>query len=272
MSGKEDPKSETPVVELAGVFFSYNGQTALSGVDLKVMPRDFLAVIGPNGGGKSTLLKVMLGLLAPRAGRVSLFGGPPAAGAKRVGYVPQEAGANPSVPMTAWDVALSGRLSGSGAFFRYSLKDRRAAEAALETMGMREFRNARMHELSGGQRQRVHIARALCPDPDLLLLDEPLANLDAQGRSDIYRHLAALNEHKTIVAVTHDYFTLSAFVKSVACVNRGLHFHEGPDLTQDMIEATYQCPVELVAHGVPHRVLGVHEHGPGCDHGEEGEE
>ncbi|MEW5734353.1 MAG: metal ABC transporter ATP-binding protein, partial [Thermodesulfobacteriota bacterium] len=251
-----------PVIELAGVTFSYNGQPALTGVDLLVKPCDFVAVIGPNGGGKTTLLKIILGLLTPQSGTARLFGGSPAEHAKRVGYVPQEAPASRSVPMTAWDVALTGRLRGAGALFRYRAEDRDAAAAALRSMGMWESRRKKMYELSGGQRQRVHIARALCSDPELLILDEPVASLDAQGRSEIYQRLSALNKEKTILVVTHDYFTLSTFIKSVACVNRGLFFHEGPGITRDMIEATYQCPVELVAHGVPHRVLMSHVHGP----------
>ncbi len=249
--------SET-IIDVSGVWFAFNGQPVLQEVNLKVPRGDFLVVIGPNGGGKTTLLKLMLGLLTPTRGTVRLFGLPPARAAHRIGYVPQNVHVNKTFPVSVLDVVLMGRLRTSKGWSRHSRQDRAAAQKALEKLGVWEFRKRRIGELSGGQLQRVFIARALVSGPEVLFLDEAMASIDAQSRGEFYEALTELNRTVTIVAVSHDMMILSSHVKSVACVNRDLHHHDSGEITQEMLDATYRCPVDLVAHGVPHRVLHLH--------------
>jgi zinc transport system ATP-binding protein len=254
---KEAQLSEI-IIDVSGVWFSFNGQPVLQDVDLRVERGDFLVVIGPNAGGKTTLLKLMLGLLEPTRGTVRVFGLPPARASHRIGYVPQNVHVNKSFPVSVLDVVLMGRLRTSRGWSRHSRQDRLAAQAALEQMGVWEVRERRIGELSGGQLQRVFIARALVSAPEVLFLDEAMASIDAQSRGEFYESLTELNRTVTIVAVSHDMMILSSHVKSVACVNRDLHYHGSGEITQEMLDAAYRCPVDLVAHGVPHRVLCRH--------------
>ena len=248
-----------PIIEVSRVWFSFNGQPVLQDVDLRVPPGDYLVVIGPNGGGKTTLLKLMLGLLEPTRGTVRVFGQSPRKAAHRIGYVPQDVHINKTFPVSVLDVVLMGRLRSGKGRSRHSRLDRLAAQAALEQLGVWVYRDRRIGELSGGQLQRVFIARALVSAPEVLFLDESTASIDAQSRGEFYEALTELNRTVTIVAVSHDMMILSSHVKSVACVNRDLHHHDSGEITQEMLDATYRCPVDLVAHGVPHRVLCRHE-------------
>jgi zinc transport system ATP-binding protein len=150
-------------------------------------------------------------------------------------------------------------MRGGGGWWRFSKKDRMVAQKALERMEMWEYSTRRMEELSGGQRQRVFMARALVAEPEILLLDEPTASVDTKGQSDLYEFLKKLNENVTIIVVSHDLSVVSSYVKSVACVNQQLIFHDAAEITGEMLEMAYHCPVELIAHGVPHRVLREHK-------------
>jgi zinc transport system ATP-binding protein len=254
-----NPIRTDTIIDVSGVSFSFNGQPVLQDVDLRVPRGDFLVVIGPNGGGKTTLLKLMLGLLEPTRGRVRVFGQPPRKAAHRIGYVPQNVHINKSFPVSVQDVVLMGRLRSGRGWSGHTRQDRLAAQAALEKLGMWDYRERRIGELSGGQVQRVFIARALVSGPEALFLDEAMASIDAQSRGEFYEALTELNRTVTIVAVSHDMMILSSHVKSVACVNRDLHYHDSGEITQEMLDATYRCPVDLVAHGLPHRVLCRHE-------------
>jgi zinc transport system ATP-binding protein len=149
-------------------------------------------------------------------------------------------------------------MRGGGGWRRFSGPDKIAARQALERVEMWEYRKRRIGELSGGQRQRVFMARALVGEPKILLLDEPTASVDQKGQTDFYALLKELNENVTIVVVSHDLMVLSSYIKSVACVNQQVFFHDAPEITKDMLEMAYHCPVELIAHGVPHRVLPKH--------------
>jgi zinc transport system ATP-binding protein len=255
-------KTET-IIEVRDVWFSFNGQPVLRDTNLTVPRGDFLVIVGPNGGGKTTLLKLMLGLLKPNRGIVRAFGEEPEKVAHRIGYVPQNVHVNKTFPVSVMDVVLMGCLRNGGGWSRHTQQDRAAAEKALKQMGVWIYRDRRIGELSGGQLQRVFIARALVSGPELLLLDEAMASIDAQSRGEFYETLVELNRTVTIIAVSHDMMILSSHVKSVACVNRELFYHDSGELTQEMMDFAYHCPVDLVAHGVPHRVLSQHEHEEG---------
>lgn len=248
-----------PVIELRDVSVSYDGVAALEGVSLVVLRHDFLGIIGPNGGGKSTLLKVILGLITPDRGVVKVLGEPPERSRHAVGYVAQRASFDRDFPASVWDVVLMGRYPLVGLFRRYAEPDAFAAEQALGKVGMLEARGKQIGRLSGGEQQRVFIARALVGNPELLLLDEPLAGVDPVMQSGLYELLDELRRSLTVVMVSHDIGAISVYVESIACLNRQLFYHGSSELTPEILQDTYQCPVQFIAHGpVPHRVLREH--------------
>lgn len=252
------------VVELDDVCFSFNGRLVLEHVTLSLKRLDFTALIGPNGGGKTTLLKVILGLAAPRSGRVRILGDRAGRASHRIGYVPQGVDVNLRFPISAVDVVSMGLIGPGSPRRRFSRQTRGAAMESLARLGMERYADRRIGELSGGQRQRVFLARALAARPEILLLDEPTASIDAGGQAELYLLLKELNERVTILVVSHDLLMISTHVKSVACLNRRLHYHDQAEITEEMLETMYPCsegqvcPVELIAHGLPHRVLQHH--------------
>jgi zinc transport system ATP-binding protein len=238
-----------------------DGHTVLDGVNLDLEEGDFLGLIGPNGGGKSTLLKVILGLIRPSRGEVKVFGTSPDAARGRVGYMPQKTLFDPNFPVTAFEVVLMGRFSKTGLFRRYSQTDREAALRALEAVGMRELANREIGALSGGEQQRVFVARSLVSEPRLLLLDEPTAGVDAAQQADFYELLSYLNRKKgiAIILVSHDITAVSKYVNKIACLNQRLFYHGSKELNPEDIVKAYGCPVDMIAHGIPHRVLREHD-------------
>ena len=246
-----------PAIEIENLCYSRHGVPTLENVTLRIKRGEFLALIGPNGGGKTTLLKLILGLIEQDSGSIRIFGKSPRQMSHRMGYMPQDINVNRNFPVSALNVVLMGKIGPGKKGFWYSAEDRVAAHRALDRMDMGAYCHRRMDELSGGERQRVLIARALVTEPDILLLDEPTSNIDSQGQGDFYELLKELNEHITILLVSHDVMILSSYVKSVACVNRSVHYHDEAEVTNDMMNM-FQCPVEIVAHGVPHRVLQKH--------------
>jgi zinc transport system ATP-binding protein len=255
----EAPKTletlETPILEVREVTFGYGAEVILDRVSLRILPRDYLAILGPNGGGKTTLLKLILGLLTPWSGQIvdSL---PPRRG--KFGYVPQFSTFDRSFPLRVAEVVQMGRLGSRGLVRPYTREDREAVAGALERLHLAPLARAHISELSGGQLQRVLIARALVSDPDILFLDEPTASIDAESREVLKNVLAEQNERIPIVVVTHDVTSIAGSIRHVACVNRTLHYHGAAELTPEILEEAYGCPVELLAHGVPHRVLREH--------------
>ncbi len=254
---------DTPLIQVRGVTFGYGREVVLDHVDLNVGQRDFLAIIGPNGGGKTTLLKVILGLVRPWSGEVIFrlsSGGDPRG---RLGYVPQFSTFDKDFPLRLGDMVLMGRLGRRNLLRPYGRADRAAAEEALERLNLKPLARAHVTEVSGGQLQRALIARALVSAPDVLFLDEPTASIDAESRETLRGLLADLNHTIPIVVVTHDVTSFAPMVSRIACINRRLFYHGDPDLSREVMEEVYGCPVELVTHGVPHRVLDHHPHQDG---------
>jgi zinc transport system ATP-binding protein len=245
-------------IEVENVWFSYEGSEVLKDVNFVLGQGEFLGIIGPNGGGKTTLLKLLLGILKPHRGRIRVLGQEPHDASRRVGYLPQNTDSVRNFPISVLDVALMGRLARSHIGGRYTQEDRKKVQTVLEQVGMWEYRHRLIGNLSGGQRQRVLIARALATDPEILFLDEPTASVDTEFQTDLYDFLKELNKEVTIVVITHDIGVVSSHMKSIACVNKHFIFHDGGQITQEMIDMAYSCPVDLIAHGLPHRVLPTH--------------
>jgi zinc transport system ATP-binding protein len=251
--------ADKEVVRLEDVWVQYNGVPILEGINLAIEQDDFLGIIGPNGGGKTTLLKIILGLISPSRGKVSVLGKPPEKSRSKIGYVPQHNLFDRDFPISVGDVVLMGRYGKSGLFRRYSSEDRRATQDALQTVGMLDYKERQMGKLSGGELQRIFIARALVAEPKLLLLDEPTASVDPAMQTEFYELLEKLKKQMAIVLVSHDISAVSIYVDKLACLNRQLHYHGSKEITPEILEATYKCPVQMIAHGlVPHRVLKEH--------------
>lgn len=263
------------VISLEQVWAGYPKTPVLEDINLTVNALDFVGLIGPNGGGKTTLIKVLLGLVQPQRGTVKILDRPVTQGRRYIGYVPQLLELDREFPIQVRDVVSMGRLGKRKLFHRYNRKDREIVQRSLEQVGMADKGDRPIGELSGGERQRVYIARALASEPQILLLDEPTANVDSHVQNSIYELLKELNQTITIVMISHDLGAISTYVKTVGCLNRRLHYHHDRIITPTMIEQTYQCPVDLIAHGIPHRVFpehsdGItavtHSHSDYCDH------
>ena len=246
----------SPIISLQNLSAGYDGQEVLTGVNLEVEERDFLGIIGPNGGGKTTLVKVMLGLLPPLSGSVAF-----AVGARPVmGYLPQQNELDRAFPISVTDVVLSGLLNERPNRVFYSRRDRERAAAMLDYMGMGDLGRQRFGSLSGGQRQRVLIARAMVANPEVLILDEPTTYIDNRSSGRLYDLLQELNKRCAIVLVSHDVGTVLRNVRNIACVNHTVHYHAAAEVDEQELSEAFGCPFEMVAHGhVPHRVLGEHK-------------
>jgi zinc transport system ATP-binding protein len=256
----ESEPGRREVIAVRQVWASYEYEQVLEDINLTVYERDFIGLLGPNGGGKTTLARVLLGLLAPTRGEVRVMGLPPREGRRHIGYVPQVVEFDREFPISVWEVTQMGRLGHRRLLQRYTTEDDAAVAEALRRVDMLDLRCRPIGTLSGGQRQRVYIARALAGGPQILLLDEPMASVDPKVRADLYELLRELNQRVTILMISHDLSAVSSYVKTVGCLNRHLFYHGEDHLTPEMIELAYQCPIDLIAHGVPHRVFSTHHH------------
>lgn len=240
-----------PAIVLNQVTFAYDGPPVLQGVDLTIPEHDFVCVIGPNGGGKTTLVKLMLGLLEPQTGEVRVLGRSPEEARRRIGYMPQHAQLDPKFPVSVLDVVLMGRLGERSGFGPYRRVDKAVATRVLGEVGLADLVGRAFSSLSGGQRQRVLIARALACEPELLLLDEPTANLDPAVQEDLYELLRDLNRRLTVVMVSHDLGFVSLSFKTVVCVHRSVHTHPRSELTNKRIADMYGREVRLLHYPKP---------------------
>lgn len=249
------------ILELCSITAGYNDNIILHNVNLAIYQRDFLGIIGPNGGGKSTLLKVIVGLIEPIRGTIRFCFASSNKKARRwIGYQPQINIFDVKFPILVIDVVLSGLLSQVGLFKRFSKEDRKKAQELMEQMGIARLENKSIGELSGGQMQRVFLCRALIASPKLLLLDEPSTFLDTNFDTNFYEILQELNKEIAIILVSHDLGIISSYVKNIACINGTLHYHSSNEINQEIL-AHYRCPVDIITHGeLPHRVL--REHSP----------
>ena len=237
---------------------SYNGATVLKHVNLSVSDKDFMGVIGPNGGGKTTLLKVILGLVKPFEGHVEYY--PDDRNRKpNIGYLPQQYSTDRKFPISVRQVVLSGLLASRNIAARYSRDEKLRAEEVLERMGIGDLSKKSFGELSGGEMQKTMLARAIISSPQLLLLDEPNTYVDQRFENELFGYLKELNENMAIVVVSHDAGIISSYVKTIACVNKELHYHPSNEINNELLKA-YKCPIDLITHGkVPHRVLKEHK-------------
>ncbi|MDX4037962.1 metal ABC transporter ATP-binding protein [Aliarcobacter skirrowii] len=231
------------LIKIKNLFFKYQKTDILENVNLTIKDDDFLAIIGPNGGGKSTLLKLILGLLPLQSGKIEKN-----IKNSQIGYVPQNTNLNIDFPITALEVVLMGHVSSKKRIFGYSKDEISCALESLNQVGMKDYANKKIGDLSGGQRQRVFIARALCSNPKIMLLDEPTASIDVQGQQEIYELLRELNKSICIVVVSHDLSILLNYAKNVAHINRSLVYHSLDEVQKNVTLADdHLCEVELLS-------------------------
>jgi zinc transport system ATP-binding protein len=232
------------VVDLQDVNLAFGQISVLKDINLQIEAEEFFGIIGPNAAGKSTLLKILLGLIKPDSGAVKVFGDEPEKARSRIGYVPQHPGFRRDFPITVLDVVKLGQLGSTHA--AAVLPDK--LNAAMEAVMLNELADRQIATLSGGQLQRVLIARALACDPELLILDEPTANIDLRAEEDIFCLLKQYNERMSIIVVSHDIAFISGYVHRVACLNRTLVCHRTEDISGKTIEALYGAPIKMIDH------------------------
>lgn len=235
-------------VEISDLTFRYGELMVLDSIDLKVSEKEFIGVVGPNAGGKSTLLKIILGLLQPTGGSVSVLGTSPVRARKKLGYVPQHPTFPRDFPITVGQAVLMGRLGVTKPFAGYAADDIVIADKAMTETEIERLASRRLNTLSGGQLQRVMLARALVSQPELLLLDEPTSNIDTRLESEIFDLLRDLNKRMAIVVVSHDIGFISGYVERVACLNRTLVCHDTESMDGRMLQELYGSDVHMVAH------------------------
>jgi zinc transport system ATP-binding protein len=244
------------LLEMQSVTASYGESVVLRNVSMKINENDFIGVIGPNGGGKTTLLKLILGLIKPEKGEIIFSGN--LLNRTSIGYLPQISTGDVNYPVTVFDVVLSGMMIRKNILSGMSLDDKSRARSIIDEIGLTDYAGASLNELSGGQLQKVFLGRAIIGSPRLLLLDEPGNFVDSTFENDFYSRLKELNSRMAILMVSHDVGMVSSYVKSFACVNRELHYHPSSEITNEELLA-YDCPIQLITHGdVPHTVLKSH--------------
>lgn len=259
--------SSAPVIEIEHLMFRYGDHPVLEDVSLRVQSSEYLGVIGPNGGGKSTLLRILLGLEKNYSGTVRIFSEEPSGlgWRKRVGVVPQHRDLPHRFPIRAREVVEMGTYVRGAPNLSRSIRAARVEEA-LTLVSATAYANRPLWQLSGGQKQRIFVARALAAKPELLLLDEPTVGVDIEGQDQLLEWMTGWKRDQglTVVLISHDVGVIAPLVDKLACLNIQLHFHDHPDrLTGDAIQKAYGCPAEVVfhsGHSVPHVVLYEHKH------------
>lgn len=249
------------LIELSHVTAAYGHKVVLRDISLVIGKDDFLGIIGPNGGGKTTLLKVMLGLLAPVSGTIRFFRDGKEVPSLKIGYLPQMNHIDKKFPISVREVVASGLSAEKPLFRAFTRVQERRIDEVIGKMGLENLDRRPIGELSGGQLQRVLLGRSIVSRPEVLILDEPNSYVDKRFESHFYPLLEEINRESAVVLVSHDIGTVLSLVKNIACVNETLHYHPGADVSEKWLDETYACPIELVGHGdLPHRVLKKHTH------------
>ncbi|HAL65736.1 MAG: Zinc ABC superfamily ATP binding cassette transporter, ABC protein [Bacteroidetes bacterium 38_7] len=254
------------LIEINDLSAGYYGKPVIHHIQLTVYEGDFIGIIGPNGGGKTTFLKTIAGIIKPLSGSLKFYS--PEGGLienPKLGYLPQVNTFDKSFPISVEEVVLTGLLSAEGRLSRFKAGDKEKVRKVLERLNINHLASKPIGELSGGQMQRVFLARAIVSQPWILLLDEPSTYADNRFEAELYELLVQLNEKMTILMVSHDLGMIPSYIKSIACVNGTLHYHPTPEITPEILRV-YNCPIELIAHGiVPHRVLSTHQENSSTD-------
>ena len=249
------------IIEITNLWAGYDHNIALRDVNLTVYENDFLGVIGPNGGGKTTLVKLILGLMKPDKGSINFFSqGKPVENIS-MGYLPQYNAIDKKFPISVYDVILSGLSRKKSLLKGFTAEHHDKVEEIISRMGLQGLEHKAIGQLSGGQIQRALLGRAIVADPDMVILDEPNTYIDQRFESRLYEILSEINKERAIILISHDIGTVVSNVKSIACVNETLDYHPDSEVSSDWLEAKFECPIELLGHGeLPHRIIKNHHH------------
>ena len=244
------------LVTIENLTVKYDDYTAIENVNLSIAKNKFITIIGPNGGGKTTLIKAILGFIEPHKGKIIKSPN------LKIGYVPQKNSFEQEFPISVSQVILSGDLDSKIKFLhRYKTKSRKRLEETLKRLEISDLKNKQINELSGGQLQKVLLGRAIISNPNLLILDEPFSNIDTNSTNKYFQLLKKLSKDMGILMISHDIGIITSYTDDVVCMNITAHYHHGSHLTNKQLQETYSCPVELIGHGIPHRVFPKHETG-----------
>ena len=247
------------IAGLNKVYAGYDGNTVIRNVNLDIFANDFIGIIGPNGGGKTTLVKVILGLIKPFKGSVE-YSMESLKTRSPIGYLPQINDIDKKFPISVGDVVLSGFMNSGKYISKYTPAEKSKANEIMEDMGIYDLKKKSVGELSGGQLQRVFLSRAIISSPKLLILDEPNTFVDNKFEGELYEKLSQLNKTMAILIVSHDIGMISTYIKTIACVNGEVHYHRSNIINEEQLQA-YNCPIQLITHGeIPHTVLKTHNH------------
>lgn len=249
------------IIETKNLSAGYDNRPVLRDINLTIYERDFLGIIGPNGGGKTTLIKCILGLLKPSKGEINYYLNGQKASSVTMGYLPQYNTIDRKFPISVEEVILSGISSKKSLSSKFTDEQREKANAVITRMGLEGLERRAIGQLSGGQLQRSMLGRAIISDPSIVILDEPSTYIDKRFEARLYELLAEINQECAIILVSHDIGTVLQQVKSIACVNETLDYHPDAGVTTEWLERNFSCPIELLGHGtLPHRILGEHHH------------
>lgn len=248
-----------PIIQLTGIRTEYDGKTVLRDVNLTVYDKDFLGIIGPNGGGKTTLVKTILGLKQPAAGSIAFFRNGQPVPSIRMGYLPQYNRIDKNFPISVYEVILSGLKK--SVWHPYTREQHDTVRDMLRHMGLEQLGETPVGALSGGQLQRTLLGRAIVSRPDVVILDEPNTYIDKRSETQLYRLLEEINRESAVILVSHDLGAVLRTVRTIACVDETLDYHPDTELPDGWLDEKFNCPIDLIGHGnIPHRVLKCHKH------------
>lgn len=249
------------LIELANISAGYDSKSVIHDINLTIYGRDFLGIIGPNGGGKTTLVKLILGLLKPQKGSLRFFRDEQPTDKIIMGYLPQYNAIDKKFPISVYEVILSGLSSKKSLIGKFSKEQHEKVNDIIGKMGLEGLEKRAIGQLSGGQLQRALLGRAIISDPDIVILDEPSTYIDRHTETKLYELLEEINRERAIILVSHDIGTVLQEVKTIACVNETLDYHPDTEVSEEWLTRNFNCPIELLGHGdLPHRILKEHHH------------